>query len=72
MRFTRATGRDGSGAFYGVIDAEDDTKETPVPVAASDAANLEWFLMDRLPELAFDHSVIIEKAFTLATNHSAI
>lgn len=30
--------------------------------AASDAARAAWFALDQLPELAFDHNLIIQKA----------
>jgi ADP-ribose pyrophosphatase YjhB (NUDIX family) len=32
------------------------------PVAADDAKNLDWFELDNLPELAFDHEEIIDKS----------
>jgi 8-oxo-dGTP diphosphatase len=34
------------------------------PQAADDAAEVKWFLLDRLPPLAFDHAEIIGRART--------
>lgn len=43
-------------AFYGEVD--DDT----IAIAADDAKEAYWFSLDGLPELAFDHQEIINKA----------
>lgn len=43
-------------AFYGEVD--DDT----IAIAADDAKEAYWFQLDDLPELAFDHQEIINKA----------
>lgn len=43
-------------AFYGEVD--DDT----IAIAADDAKEAYWFSLDDLPELAFDHQEIINKA----------
>jgi len=32
-------------------------------LASSDASNAQWFEMEALPDLAFDHKIIIEQAF---------
>jgi len=34
-------------------------KEMGIPEAGSDAANLRWFTLSELPDLAFDHSLIV-------------
>lgn len=44
-------------AFYGKVD--DDI----IAIAADDAKEAYWFSLDDLPELAFDHQEIINKAF---------
>lgn len=41
--------------FYSMPDAE------PTPRAGDDAANAQWFALDHLPELAFDHQLIISE-----------
>jgi len=32
------------------------------PVAADDADEVKWFRLDKLPPLAFDHAMILERA----------
>lgn len=32
------------------------------PIAADDAAEVMWFPLDNLPELAFDHAMLLERA----------
>lgn len=34
-------------------------KEMGIPEAGSDAANLRWFTLSELPDMAFDHSLIV-------------
>ena len=40
------------------------TDDTISPVAGDDAANVQWFPMDKLPPLAFDHSEVMEMVRT--------
>lgn len=48
-------GRTISIVYYGIV------KDTNVPVAAGDdAKNLQWFNLNKLPDLAFDHTQIIK------------
>ena len=64
MEQVRAFGRPGrdprgrtiSIAFVSRIYAEEEVK------ASDDAVDAKWFDLDKLPELAFDHSEIIEAA----------
>lgn len=55
-------GRVISVAFWGVVDS----LENKV-CAGSDAKNAQWFPLDQLPELAFDHSEIISKALSIVS-----
>jgi 8-oxo-dGTP diphosphatase len=48
-------GRTISVVFYSFVDGEIEAK------AGDDAANAQWFLLDKLPPLAFDHYQIIEE-----------
>ena len=55
-------GRDPRGwtvtvAFLAQTDAAD-----VKPTASDDAADVKWFLLSRLPKLAFDHAMILERA----------
>ncbi len=59
-----APGRDPRGrvisvAYYALVNLS----EHPVR-AASDADEAEWFTIDNLPQLAFDHAMILEVALT--------
>ena len=49
-------GRTVSVVYYAFVDPETNVK------AGDDAKNAEWFPIEKLPELAFDHSKIIEFA----------
>lgn len=49
-------GRTISIPFYGEVDSEEIVK------GADDAAKAEWFDLNELPELAFDHDQILELA----------
>lgn len=50
-------GRVISVAYYALVNLQNHP-----PTAASDAAAAEWFSLDELPELAFDHARIVEMA----------
>lgn len=50
-------GRVISVAYFSLVNLQDHPA-----VAASDATKAEWFPLNELPELAFDHSAIIKKA----------
>lgn len=57
-------GRTISVVYYGFLD-----NSTQTPDAGSDARNADWYELDDLPELAFDHDKIIymaRKHFNLA------
>ena len=45
-----------SAAFVGLINADSSA------TAGDDAAHVQWFALDRLPALAFDHSQMIDRA----------
>jgi 8-oxo-dGTP diphosphatase len=47
-------------AFWGFC------KKNPVLTSGSDAEAAEWFKIDQLPELAFDHEQVIKKALVRA------
>ena len=40
------------------------------PVAADDAASVEWFPLDELPKLAFDHAAILQRVKTRLADRS--
>jgi 8-oxo-dGTP diphosphatase len=48
-------GRTISVIFYAFL------KEESIPSAGDDAQNAKWFLISKLPDLAFDHQQIIEE-----------
>jgi 8-oxo-dGTP diphosphatase len=50
-------GRTISIVYYGFVDPE-----KTMATAGSDARNVDWFDINNLPELAFDHDKIIEMA----------
>ncbi|MEF8811585.1 MAG: NUDIX hydrolase [Bacteroidales bacterium] len=50
-------GRTISIVYYGFVDSEKTTA-----IAGSDARNVDWFEINDLPPLAFDHDEIIEMA----------
>ncbi|MEM9928723.1 MAG: NUDIX domain-containing protein [Bacteroidota bacterium] len=63
-----APGRDPRGrvisvAYFALVNLQDHPA-----VAASDAARAEWFALDELPDLAFDHSEIIKTANSRLSN----
>jgi len=52
--------RDPRGRTISVIFYAFPEKEL-IPLAGDDAAKAQWFLLDNLPELAFDHQQIIDE-----------
>jgi len=50
-------GRAVSVAYFAKVN-----KESVQPKAATDAASVQWFSINSLPELAFDHADILNKA----------
>lgn len=54
--------RDPRGRAISVAYFTEVIKADVNPQAASDAAAVQWFSMDHLPELAFDHADILAKA----------
>ena len=55
-----AVDRDPRGRTISVVFYSFQEEET-VPVAGDDAANAQWFSLNQLPELAFDHQQIIDE-----------
>lgn len=55
--FASAPDRDPRGW---VVSAVYQVTATGTPVAADDAKNVDWFDVDNLPQMAFDHKEIIE------------
>ncbi len=51
-------GRTVSVVYYGIVKPESSNA-----VAGDDAASAQWFFLQDLPELAFDHSVIVYEFF---------
>lgn len=45
------------------------TDDEPEACAGDDAANVRWFPIDRLPELAFDHQQILDEFKAEILNH---
>ncbi len=52
-------GRTISVAFGGVL------KSKQQAIAGDDAAKAEWFLVENLPELAFDHEILVKESVEL-------
>jgi 8-oxo-dGTP diphosphatase len=55
-----AVDRDPRGRTISVIFYSFQEKES-IPMAGDDAANAQWFPLEQLPELAFDHQQILEE-----------
>ena len=56
----------GSVAFLARVDPR-----KAKAVAGDDAAKVEWFRLDKLPELAFDHAMILDRARARLVERSA-
>jgi len=54
--------RDPRGRAVSVAYFTKVNKESVLPQAATDAASVQWFSINSLPELAFDHADILDKA----------
>jgi 8-oxo-dGTP diphosphatase len=54
-------GRDPRGRTVSIVFMTDIKDENPVLKAGDDASNARWFSMQALPELAFDHTHILEE-----------
>ena len=66
--FTVGTpGRDPRGWTVSVVYRARVNPATLRPAAADDAAAVGWFPLDELPELAFDHAVILDRVRTQIT-----
>lgn len=59
-------GRAVSVAYFTKVD-----KASARPRAATDAAQVQWFSINSLPDLAFDHAQILEKAQEAFLRHRA-
>jgi 8-oxo-dGTP diphosphatase len=55
-------GRDPRGWTVSVVYLARVKPDELKPIAADDAAEVKWFPLDKLPELAFDHSMILDRA----------
>lgn len=55
-------GRDPRGHTVSVVYVAIIIGEPPAVVGGDDAASADWFPVDRLPDLAFDHSRILSRA----------
>lgn len=56
-------GRTISIVFYGEVVSEEEVK------GSDDAEEANWFSINDLPELAFDHSKVMEEAINAFTSH---
>jgi 8-oxo-dGTP diphosphatase len=55
-------GRDPRGWVVSVVYLARVNPKLLKPIAADDAAEVKWFALDKLPALAFDHALILERA----------
>lgn len=65
-----AIGRDPRGRvistlFYGFVESMDNHQV----IGLDDAAKAQWFSLDQIPELAFDHSMIIKELLPYLENN---
>ena len=54
--------RDPRGRVISIAFTAEIEKKAQQPIAADDAKNVAWHPLNKLPELAFDHSCIIQDA----------
>jgi 8-oxo-dGTP diphosphatase len=55
-------GRDPRGWTISIVYSAVSLDQSLTPRAADDAASVQWFAIDQLPPLAFDHHEILQKA----------
>jgi 8-oxo-dGTP diphosphatase len=63
-------GRDPRGWTVSVVYLAQINAEDVQPAPADDAAEVGWFSIDELPQLAFDHAMILDRARTRLLNRS--
>lgn len=63
-----SVGRDPRGRVVTTAFCTTSEKDRIKPVADDDASQARWFRLDDLPELAFDHDEILEKALKKIKN----
>ncbi len=57
--------RDPRGHTVSIVYLAEIIGDQPVVIGGDDAAQAAWFPISRLPDLAFDHSYILEKVFAI-------
>ena len=63
-------GRDPRGWTVGVVFLARVEPDKLAAIAGDDAAAVKWFPLDRLPELAFDHAMILARVKTRLADRS--
>ena len=71
LGFWGRPGRDPRGHTISLVYWGQTTDTTLSPTAADDAARAEWFELNNLPALAFDHGSIIQNAIDQLTSSEA-